>query len=329
MILMSTEHHSHSSDRSVPYRRAESTSSRFQNHGDLHSISLARRLSQYSVKPFEIFGPLLFSLVIFVVIVIGWVNRSEGYLTAEEGLGYFLGIFGSVLMLLLLLYPLRKRWKAMRRIGSVSFWFRWHMIFGVVGPVLILFHANFATGSTNSTIALISMLIVAASGVVGRFIYRRIHMGLYGKKAQIQEIVSDAEIFKFVAGDDLQIRDLLEKELIIFEQDVVELRKGFLSSFWLLLTLTTKIRKCKKGLLKTVRKTVASQAKRNNWKTRDKRHKINVFQSLLDPYFMAVRKATLFNFYERLFKLWHVLHLPLFFFLILAAIAHIVAVHLY
>jgi hypothetical protein len=33
--------------------------------------------------------------------------------------------------------------------------------------------------------------------------------------------------------------------------------------------------------------------------------------------------------YERLFALWHVLHLPLFFMLLVAGIAHVIAVHLY
>jgi hypothetical protein len=33
--------------------------------------------------------------------------------------------------------------------------------------------------------------------------------------------------------------------------------------------------------------------------------------------------------YERLFALWHVLHVPLVYMLVAAAIAHIVAVHMY
>ena len=36
-----------------------------------------------------------------------------------------------------------------------------------------------------------------------------------------------------------------------------------------------------------------------------------------------------FESYERLFSLWHVLHLPLFFMLLIAGIVHVVAVHVY
>ncbi len=43
----------------------------------------------------------------------------------------------------------------------------------------------------------------------------------------------------------------------------------------------------------------------------------------------AVRRVTELTTYERLFSLWHVLHLPLFFMLLVAGIVHVVAVHVY
>jgi hypothetical protein len=50
---------------------------------------------------------------------------------------------------------------------------------------------------------------------------------------------------------------------------------------------------------------------------------------LLRHYFAAVNRAAAFAFYERLFALWHILHMPLFVLLILAAIVHVVGAHLY
>ena len=52
-------------------------------------------------------------------------------------------------------------------------------------------------------------------------------------------------------------------------------------------------------------------------------------RKLLGQYFAAVNRAAAFAFYERLFALWHVLHLPFFILLVLAAIVHVIAVHLY
>jgi len=89
--------------------------------------------------------------------LIGWRDSEEGHLTPESGLSYWLGIGGASAMLLLLLYPLRKRMKALRGFGRLSAWFRIHMLLGVVGPALILFRCNFKLGSLNSNVALFSM----------------------------------------------------------------------------------------------------------------------------------------------------------------------------
>ena len=43
----------------------------------------------------------------------------------------------------------------------------------------------------------------------------------------------------------------------------------------------------------------------------------------------ATRRVAEFESYERLFSLWHVLHLPLFFLLLVAGIVHVIAVHVY
>ena len=130
--------------------------------------------SQYHGRLRERVVPLLFGSAVVVVLWIGWANRDDNGLTPESGIGYWLGIAGGSLMLLLLLYPLRKRIKALRTLGSVGFWFRTHMILGVIGPVLVLLHTNFKLGSINSNVALLAMLVVAVSGVVGRYLYSKI-----------------------------------------------------------------------------------------------------------------------------------------------------------
>ena len=64
-------------------------------------------------------------------------------------------------MLLLLIYPLRKRFQhSSIFIFSTKNWFKLHMVLGVFGPLLILYHSNFSLGSTNSNVALGSMLLM-------------------------------------------------------------------------------------------------------------------------------------------------------------------------
>ena len=135
---------------------------------DLNRVhySMARLVSLYRPR---IAGFLVYFSYVLVALFIyaGWQRRLEWPLTAESGAGYLLGIIGATMMLLLLLYPLRKHNRHLRKMGPVKYWFRLHMLFGVMGPVLILFHSGFQLGSLNSSIALFSPLLVAGSGLSG------------------------------------------------------------------------------------------------------------------------------------------------------------------
>jgi len=54
-------------------------------------------------------------------------RRALAALYRGVGPRYWLGVAGGTGMLMLFLYPLRKRWRAMREIGSTRFWFALHM----------------------------------------------------------------------------------------------------------------------------------------------------------------------------------------------------------
>jgi hypothetical protein len=42
-----------------------------------------------------------------------------------------------------------------------------------------------------------------------------------------------------------------------------------------------------------------------------------------------VRRVAALQSYERLFSIWHVFHLPFFYMLVVAALIHVLAVHMY
>src|SRR5512137_2504566 len=73
-------------------------------------------------------------------------------------LGYNLGLAGGLMMLVLLLYPLRKRVKFFENFGFLPSWFKWHMVLGILGPLTIVFHSTYhvyipyihPTGSPNA-----------------------------------------------------------------------------------------------------------------------------------------------------------------------------------
>jgi hypothetical protein len=70
-----------------------------------------------------------------------------------------------------------------------------------------------------------------------------------------------------------------------------------------------------------------ARRRRLGWSAR--RKKLKLFRRHIALYFAAVNKAARFSVYERLFALWHVLHLPMFFLLVFAGVIHVIAVHLY
>lgn len=88
-----------------------------------------------------------------------------------SGLRFWLGVTGTAMMALLLLYPLRKRLGLSRFTGSVGSWFHSHLALGLIGPALILYHANFGFGSFNANVALWSVGIVVASGFIALTVY--------------------------------------------------------------------------------------------------------------------------------------------------------------
>ena len=96
-------------------------------------------------------------------------------------------------MLLLFLYPLRKA-AAHRAAAGVPTrgWFAMHMVLGVAGPLLVILHSTLHFGSLNATVAFASMALVAGQRVVGRFLYARIHHGLYGEQATLEALALQA-----------------------------------------------------------------------------------------------------------------------------------------
>lgn len=273
-------------------------------------------------------APLAFGAVVAAILAYGWMTRDDEHFNPEEGIGYWLGIAGASTMLLLLLYPLRKRWKAMARLGNIAGWFRWHMVFGIVGPSLILFHSNFRLGSLNSNVALISMLVVASSGIVGRYLYARIHMGLYGRKTTAIELLEEVDDLQRSITGGLQMPERLRAGLIGYADAADRGRRGTLASLAALLTLRLSWRR-RRHIERQLEDLVnaASREQGAGWLSR--RQRIKAVRRTARSLFAAAHQAAAFTFYERMFALWHILHLPLFILLVLTGIAHVVAVHLY
>ena len=91
---------------------------------------------------------------------------------ASSLIGHGIGVAGFALMLLAaVLYPLRKA-RADARWGSAAIWLRAHMVMGLVGPAMVFLHTGLKF-SGLAGVAMVLTVVVAASGVVGRYLYTR------------------------------------------------------------------------------------------------------------------------------------------------------------
>ncbi len=240
------------------------------------------------------------------ILYFGWVLSEDRYVIPTSGVGYWLGIFGASMMLLLLVYPARKRKPRWRYVGSIKFWFRFHMFLGVAGPVLIIYHSGYQLGSLNGTVAFFSMIIVASSGLIGRYLYRRIHHGLYGKKISFEEFYPKEPLLENTLDEP---HGELVDSLILVSEDILDKQSSNNRSLSFFRSSQKKLRKIKKGI------------KKQKLETKTEKRLIGRIDSLL--------KICRLGINEIFFSYWHVLHLPLFVILIFSGITHVVVVHFY
>ena len=210
-------------------------------------------------------------------------------------------------------------------IGSIKAWFQIHMVLGIVGPLLVLFHANFRTGATNSNVALYCMLVVSGSGLFGRYFYSRIHSEFYGKQANLAELRERVARLQLVSGALAFVPDLAQQLQVVETALLARLDsipgtaaaagRGHCAPCW---------RAAGSQSISAVRRAGSGPAAAPSRPARGQAARELAFRHI-----DAVRRVAELSTYERLFSLWHVLHLPLFFMLLVAGIVHVIAVNVY
>jgi hypothetical protein len=271
---------------------------------------MALPTSRYGVSPMA-----LLAVACFLLTGVGMELHLERFITPEKGLGYALGIVGGSAMILLLLYPARKRLPWLGMLGGVKTWFQIHMALGLLGPLLVLYHANFRTGATNSNVALFCMLVVSGSGLVGRYFYARVHVEFYDSQASLADLRGRLARMQQVSGAIAFVPDLFDR-LNAAEANMMRNAGGIPGVLRPVVIASRAFFARRQTLLKG---QPASAMTRERKAARE----------LSFRHIDAVRRVAEFETYERLFSLWHHLHLPLFFMLLVAGIVHVISVHVY
>jgi hypothetical protein len=246
----------------------------------------------------------------------GLYQRSDSDLTPRTGLGYALGITGLAQMVLLLTYSARKRLRWLRGVGAIHRWFEFHMMCGLAAPTALLLHCNFELGSLNSAVSLFCTLFVAGSGIVGRFLYARIHRGLLGERRSLSAERAALRRSSPALTRACEAVAPLGEALERFEDIALAPGSGPRLTVRLLLRLPIRARKLRR-------------ATRLAFDRRLPEAQRSAALGAVDEYLRSVRRTAVLALYEWMFGLWHAIHLPLSAVVFLSAGIHVVAVHMF
>lgn len=263
-----------------------------------------------------------------IMSVVGWYLRKYEPFKAGDDFGYNIGLIGALMMVSLLFYPMRKHFRFMQGWGSLKNWFRVHMVLGIVGPTLVMIHSSFHFRSTNALVAVVAMSLVAWSGVIGRFVYTRIHYGIWGRRASLRELQDGLNQRRHSIHAELSFSPEVEERIRQFEEYATRKMSGW-GSFLRIISMSQRGHNAYVFCRDRIKKDIRKRARESGWSLAQTRMRYGLITNLVKDYLDGIREMTEFKVYEKIFSLWHVLHIPLVFILLLSGIAHVIAVHMY
>jgi hypothetical protein len=223
--------------------------------------------------------------------------------------GHGLGIFGTLSMILGVgLYMTRKRMKRFRNLGILKHWLEFHIFLCTLGPIMVLFHTAFKFGGIVS-ISFWSMVGVAVSGVIGRFIYIQIPRSIEGRELSLSEVREMRQNISTVLRDDFGFAN--EDLAAILEAASSETDPG--RSGWVM----SMIRKATLDR-QTIRR-LKSVIRRQGLSRIQQKHLVRMVR---DELTLGNRIGRLQKM-QQLFRYWHVAHLPFALIMLIIMVVHV------
>jgi hypothetical protein len=99
------------------------------------------------------------------------LHPYDAYLGSNRVFGLLLGMMGTFLMTIMLLYSVRKWLPFTSFMGGSPFWMRFHMLCGLLGPLYIVLHGELKLPTGFVAIGFWCMILVAVSGFFGRYLF--------------------------------------------------------------------------------------------------------------------------------------------------------------
>ncbi|WP_245933840.1 hypothetical protein [Candidatus Ulvibacter alkanivorans] len=223
-------------------------------------------------------------------------HPSHNWFKPSGLFGQGLGVVGTFLILFgVSIYIARKRYNVLAKYIRLKYLLEFHIFLCTLGPILVLFHTAFKFGGIVS-VAFWSMVAVVASGVIGRFIYIQIPRTIEGRELSLNEV-------KNLKTD---VTEVLTKKYNL-EPQVIQLFVNFTNE-----TETAQKKPSIGKLDKTLKQHQIEPAERKSILAMVKNER------------SLSRKIGRLELMKRLFKYWHVAHMPFALIMLIIVIIHIV-----
>jgi hypothetical protein len=257
-----------------------------------------------------------------------WVALEHPY-TPGSRLGYDLGLAGGCMMLALLLYPLRKHWSRLHNAGSLRAWFLVHLAFGICGPLLVVFHSGFRLHSFNASVAFWCMVVVAVSGGMGRYIYLHVYRRLALLHATLWQLEGEMEPRDKSHVPPLDLAPQAKEWLAEYRRHPFARRSGMLEKLAHAFARSGRGERLARPARAQAASALERHARRERWTSGRLAAERNALDKLIADYVRAIDSVVRHSVWERIFRLWHLAHVPFVYILVISALAHVVAVHVY
>ncbi|MUP36252.1 hypothetical protein [Labilibaculum euxinus] len=272
----------------------------------------------------HILSLVLFVLIVLIAIaVLCYYGFTYYHLNVEERfyhpdhqilkpsgiVGHGLGIIGSLLIIIgVFMYMVRKRIARFSRIGILKYWLEFHIFLCSLGPVLILFHTAFKFGGIVS-ISFWSMVAVVISGIIGRFIYIQIPRTIEGRELSLLEVRDTKTDVGALLKKEYNLNEESHQIIVASVAGNSDNNSGLL--LFRLLRKMAKDRKTYKKIDSELKRNKLSQAERKKIK------RLVIHEITLN------RKIDRLNYMQKLFKYWHVAHLPFALVMLVILLIHV------
>src|SRR5688572_30518482 len=104
-------------------------------------------------------------------------------------------------MLVMHVYSLRRRVRAMARWGRIRSWLEVHIFLGLQGAMLVTFHSLHLSTLTNiSGLTFALTLVVVCSGIFGRYLFAQLPKSISGERLSAAQVGEELAVLRALGG---------------------------------------------------------------------------------------------------------------------------------